>query len=229
MFDSDYGHYVMERYNKIAEKIEHWENKQVNKQVNKLVSGYGNIMNDHLLRRNKSGQLSINIRPEMDLLFQAINRMTLNKIPIKDEVLNEFWSRRDELWNLKMKLLRITEWHNFSRFEVREQEKRLIRPNIDEINAIVQDFLLEHTWKYYSAEALDELFDTLKNLYKRIVKAHHNIDRIIEKMQSWSDVPLFERKSENNENLLNIKNRDEIVDTRYKVNGFGFFMCRCIN
>lgn len=216
MFESDYGRYVMERYKKITEKIEHWEDKQVSKQVSKLVDDYGIIMSDYLLRRSRSGKLEINVRPEMDLLFQAINRMTLNKIPIKEEVLNEFWSRRDELWHLKMKLLRITEWYNFTRFEVREQEKHLIRPNTDEINAIVEGFISAHTWKSYSTEALDELFDTLRNLFSRLVKAHDNIDKILAKMRCWGDIPLFVRKSEDNEHLLCIENRDDIVDARYK-------------
>lgn len=216
LFDDEFGHYVIIRYTKIMESINEWEKNQVNRQVDILVNDHDAIMTNHLLRKEKNGKLAINVKPEMDLILGGINRMTLNEIKVEKESLTAYWKRRDELWNLKMKLMRITEWYNFTRFKVHEQEKHLIYPNSKEISGMVKDFIEKHTWKTYSIEELDGLFETLEHLYKRITKAHTNIELIVEKIRSWGNVPMYERKEEIDTNLLYIIDRDNIVDTRYK-------------
>lgn len=214
LFESDFGHYTITRYTKILETIEKWQKKRVTEQGDKFERDIESIMKDYLLHRNKKGKVSINVRPQLDLVLQGINRMKLSGFAIEKPAQIELWDRRDELWNLKMKLYRITEWYNFTRFEVHNEEKRLIEPNADAIDGMLQDFLSNFTWKTYGD--IDELFKTLENLYKRIVLAHDNIDKIKEKIRSWGDIPLFERKEENDINLLNIQNRDKIVEKRYK-------------
>lgn len=215
LFESEFGHYTIIRYTKILETIESWEKRRAVEQIERYDRETEEIMRDNLLKRNKGGELSINVRPQLDLILLGINRITLNGLPIEKDALKELWKRRDEMWNLKMKLNRITEWYNFTRFKVHSVEKRLIEPNANAINQMVAHFLLRFTWKHFGETALDELFKTLEHLYKRVVRAHGNIDKIQDKIRRWADVPLFERL-QSDAKLLNIQNRDKIVEKRYK-------------
>lgn len=216
IFETDFGHYTIVRFSKILEAIEKWEKKRVTEHIGWYENDIEMIMNDCLLKRDKNSKLVINIRPQLDLVLQGVNRMILNGFPLENDVLKKLYDQRLELWNLKMKLYRITEWYNFTRFEVFQEEKQLIQPNANAIDEMVVDFLSKHTWKTHSNEAIDELFNTLEQLYKRVVQAHSNIDKIKQKIRSWGNVPLFERRQENDVNLLNIQNRAKIVEKRYK-------------
>lgn len=196
LFDGEYGHYAIIRYSKILEAIEKWEKECVEQQTIELVKNKQTIMGDFLIRKENDDKLSVNIRPEFDHVLLSINRVIMNKIEINNDELSDLWERRDELWNLKMKLYRITEWYNYAQFEVPIQEKSLMQPSASEIDEMIEDFLELYTWDDYDDDALDELFDTLQHLHKRIVKVHANIDRLSEIMHSWCDVPMYKRPDE---------------------------------
>lgn len=214
LFSSDFGEYAMVRYTQILNKIEEWEAKCIESKCDQYESNNETLMANFLLRRNSDGRLAVNVQSDIDVVLLAINRMSMNEIDHSDS-LKEFWSRRDELWSLKIKLYRITEWYNFTNFEVWEEDKLLIQPNTEAIDGMINDFLITYTWNSYDNAALDELFNTLEHLYRRIVKAHQHIDKMIAKIHTWRDIPLYTRHGD--KNLLCIDHRDEIVEQRYKL------------
>ena len=55
----------------------------------------------------------------------------------------------------------------------------------------------------------------VKDLEARVQKAKDNVDEIVKLMSTWSKTPLFTRKEEKNDTLLNLTDREERLNKRY--------------
>lgn len=219
LFDNEYGHHATIRYAKIVDAIENWEREYLAAEKQVCLRDSEEIMNGPLFHI-ENDKLCVNIRSELDDILQGINRMTMSNIEFDEEPLKLLWAKRDDLCTLKMKLYRTTEWYNYMQFNVCAQEKDLVRPNSSEIGQMMQDYLSKYTWNAYDDDDLDKFVTTLDQLYRRTVMVHDKIRKMMEKMHSWCDEPLFKRKipTEDDEcSLLNVNDRDRIVGARYRV------------
>ena len=53
------------------------------------------------------------------------------------------------------------------------------------------------------------------DLETRVQKAKNNVEEIVKLMSTWSKSPLFVRKEEKNDTLLNLTDREERLNKRY--------------
>ena len=53
------------------------------------------------------------------------------------------------------------------------------------------------------------------DLETRVQKTKNNVDEIVRLMSTWSKTPLFTRKEEKNDTLLNLTDRDDRLNKRY--------------
>ena len=65
-------------------------------------------------------------------------------------------------------------------------------------------------WDYIQSTR-DEVID----LESRVQKCKNNVDEIVKLMSTWSKAPLFTRKEEKNDCLLNLGDREERLNKRY--------------
>ena len=65
-------------------------------------------------------------------------------------------------------------------------------------------------WEYIQSTR-DQVID----LETRVQKAKNNVDEIVKLMSTWSKAPLFTRKEEKNDTLLNLTDREERLNKRY--------------
>lgn len=220
LFNSELGHNATIRYSYILQAIEKWESNYIEAKTKEFLTDSDEIMNGPLLTFDENNRLIVNMQPKLDDIFQGINRMTMNEIQVEEESLVNLWNRRNELCELKMKLYRITEWYNYTQFEVNDQEKNLLEPNSDTINQMTADFLSTIKWNNYNNDALDDYVTALQQLYKRTKMAHDRVRTIADKMQTWCNEAMFKRceaTEEDHSNLLDIEDRAKIVADRYKM------------
>lgn len=221
LFNSEFGHNATIRYSYILESIEKWESNYIDVKTKEFVRDSDEIMNDPLLAFDDNRRLIVNVRPKLDDILQGINRMTMNGIKVwEGESLLKLWNQRNKLCELKMKLYRITEWYNYTQFEVSDQEKNLLEPNSDTVNKMTEDFLSTYKWNNYNSDVLDEYVTALQQLYKRTKLAHEKVRTIMDKMHTWCNEALFKRREATEEDhsiLLNVDDRAKIVADRYKV------------
>lgn len=71
-------------------------------------------------------------------------------------------------------------------------------------------FLCAGIWDYIQSTR-DQVID----LESRVQKAKNNVEEIVKLMSTWSKAPLFTRKEEKNDTLLNLTDREERLNRRY--------------
>lgn len=76
--------------------------------------------------------------------------------------------------------------------------------------------ITEMTWNKYDKDYIEETFDLVKEYYDRVMKAQANVQKILSSINAWGDVPLFVRKDNHNDALLDIVNRDITVSNRFR-------------
>lgn len=66
------------------------------------------------------------------------------------------------------------------------------------------------------SETIQSLYAKIKQLVDRVVRAQQNIKELETTIETWSTLPLFERRDGKKENLLNIDDRTERIQRRYE-------------
>lgn len=72
-------------------------------------------------------------------------------------------------------------------------------------------------WEY-----IQKTRDQVIDLESRVQKAKDNVEEIKKLMSTWAKTPLFERKEEKHDSLLNLDDRKERLEKRYtNIKGLG--------
>lgn len=72
-------------------------------------------------------------------------------------------------------------------------------------------WFIKGVWEY-----IQKTRDQVIDLESRVQKSKDNVEEIEKIMSTWSKLPLFERSQEKNETLLNLEDRKERLEKRYK-------------
>lgn len=65
-------------------------------------------------------------------------------------------------------------------------------------------------------ETIQNIYDKMKLLYDRVLRAQNNVKALVSNIEVWSCEPLFERKDGKKETLLGLDDRVERVNKRYE-------------
>lgn len=137
-------------------------------------------------------------------------------IPNIPEVALRLSDREDELHRLCVKLSRIVEWYNAVSQKTVPCEANLLAKEKTMLDAALEPALKSMTWEKYDPAYVDEIYSQVKDYYDRVMKAQANIRKILASINAWGEVPLFPRKDNNNEALLDILQRDAMLESRLK-------------
>lgn len=80
----------------------------------------------------------------------------------------------------------------------------------------VEPLITTMTWEKYDRAYIEETFELIKDYYDRVMKAQDNVRKIVASINSWGDVPLYMRKDNNTDTLLDIANREATISTRLR-------------
>ncbi|XP_027968229.1 dynein heavy chain 17, axonemal [Eumetopias jubatus] len=110
----------------------------------------------------------------------------------------------------------IVGWYNEIKTTVMEVESPLIKSELEDIDV---KLLSAETMLFWNSEGvleyIQEMREILQNLQNRIQKAKQNIDGISQAMKDWSANPMFERKDNKKEALLDLDGRVVNLNRRY--------------
>ncbi|XP_006734337.1 dynein heavy chain 17, axonemal [Leptonychotes weddellii] len=112
----------------------------------------------------------------------------------------------------------IVGWYNEIKTTVMEVESPLIKSELEDIDV---KLLSAETTLFWNSEGvleyIQEMREILQNLQNRIQKAKQNTDGISQAMKDWSANPMFERKDNKKEALLDLDGRVVNLNRRYTV------------
>ena len=108
--------------------------------------------------------------------------------------------------------------NNYLKTSIAPQEHCLIKEEIEELDELIEPaettltWNSEHIWPY-----VERLRNTANDLNSRVKKAQENVKKVQNIVSKWESEPLFVRiKDPKSEPLLNLNDREERKDKRYK-------------
>ncbi|XP_059763861.1 dynein axonemal heavy chain 17 isoform X1 [Balaenoptera ricei] len=161
-----------------------------------------------LVRVNFSKALVAVLREVKYLNFQQ-----QKEIPSSAENLfSQYETFRKFVGNLEL----IAGWYNEIKTTVKEVEFPLIKSELEAIDVKLLDAETTLFWNGKGVfEYIQEMREMLYNLQNRIQKAKQNIEGISQAMKDWSANPMFERKDNKKEALLDLDGRMANLNKRY--------------
>lgn len=217
IFESDFGQHTQNELQQTMTMIKTFETNYTNIWLDLFVIDIDQLMRAPLLLRNENGGIETNFASELAKVFEGLNSLLLLDRSIESEALLKYLSKKDSLWDLRLKLMRIAEWYNFIVFQTHETERSLIQNEIEKIDLLLDEPLKYFTWTDHNVSSIRKLFKKLKNLSERVKTCQKNIAQIQMHMQKWNTVPLYERRKSRNTNLLYIEDRNQLVNDRLKL------------
>uniref|UniRef100_A0A1A9W2M6 Dynein heavy chain tail domain-containing protein n=1 Tax=Glossina brevipalpis TaxID=37001 RepID=A0A1A9W2M6_9MUSC len=101
----------------------------------------------------------------------------LNDFP---QLLWDFYEQRDDLWQRKIKLMKIIHYYNAVQEKISSDEKfKLISSEIDSINDFVKQACQTVTWQNYDHDLIDKIYYECEELHNRLKTCHDNLESIV--------------------------------------------------
>lgn len=193
IFDNDEGKYILTRKDQMLELLNGFEAKIFNEWkesvpglINKGLSEYLLIRSDRLLEMNYTSNLENNLHE-----VRYLKNMGKEEIP---QIALDLFARSNEIWDVRMQLMRIVEWYNDIQTKTNEQELDILQEEILDLDKFLEKLITSFTWSKYDADYIKSAYDRLKSLHKRLMRSQQNIRDIVDKIKSFGQRPLYERR-----------------------------------
>ncbi|XP_026835009.1 dynein beta chain, ciliary isoform X2 [Drosophila erecta] len=213
LFDNERGGYVSEIFNLMVQEIDDFTKILLDKWTIECWQGIQQDIILTLLEKDETNKLRVNFTERLIFALKDIKVVRLLGCDVSSN-LTKFFSREDELWQARIKLMRIAEWYNDTFERAHPTEKRLIAAEMILIEEQMKPLLDSIKWSAYSQRFIVMIFKMVKYLHDRLVAAQENLEAIKESIRSWGKVPLFQRKDLNPVLLLHTDPREPILSLR---------------
>lgn len=82
------------------------------------------------------------------------------------------------------------------------------------LDARLKPLISQMTWDKYDKDYIEETFGMIRDYHSRVMKAQANVQKILSNINAWGEVPLFTRKDNLIDSLLDIANRGTAINSR---------------
>lgn len=207
---------MMAQYEQMLRLLNDYEQHTLDTWRNRIAARIPQLLRMHLLQRLGAATLQENYHAEMEEAIRETRTclvMELQSIAPNALALGE---RSDELHVLRQKLARIVEWYNAVTVSTVPCEAAMLAQEKRMLDAKVLPAIETMTWESYDPEYIDECYDMVKDYYERVLRAQANVQRILDSINSWGSVPLFQRKDGLTDTLLDIHAREVQLESRLR-------------
>ncbi|KAL0281201.1 UNVERIFIED_CONTAM: hypothetical protein PYX00_002260 [Menopon gallinae] len=175
-----------------------------------------NLKKSLLLRRKENFELTVNFDPNLVAILREVHYLKLiNKENIPEAALNVS-EREDTFRSHTSKLNQTIEWYNKIRRVCAPVEFDLIKDVVKLIDEEVDKGQRELNWNSPDlSEYIENLYQSVGNLEKRVQKTQDNVHAIKSIMTVWLKNPLFERKEGKRDALLGLEEKADRIQKRY--------------
>jgi len=177
-------------------------------------------LNEPLLTRDQASRLiAVNFDPQLVAVLREVKYLESEEgknLPIPPEAAAIFAAK--EAFRKYVANLNLTEqWYNKVRKTVLDVELPLVETQLAEIDQYMAKGETEISWKSEGVwQYIETGRDMVRDLEQRVQKAKDNVVKIKDIMATWVH-PLFERKENKTDSLLNLDDHDNRMEKRYAV------------
>ncbi|XP_007535628.1 dynein axonemal heavy chain 17 [Erinaceus europaeus] len=208
---------VYQKYDEMMELLRNYRENTYQQWVARVDEDCHFNLGQPLIQRDPTTDLiQVNFSKALVAVLREVKYLNFQQqkeIPISAESLfSQHEIFRKFVGNLEL----IVGWYNEIKTTLMDEEFPLVK---SELEAIDVKLLSAETTLFWNGEGvleyIQEMREILHNLQNRIQKAKQNIDAISQAMKDWSANPMFERKDNKKEALLDLEGRAINLSKRY--------------
>ncbi|XP_053322781.1 dynein axonemal heavy chain 11 [Spea bombifrons] len=171
-----------------------------------------------LIKRNlEDGLLSVNFDQKLVAVLREVKYLQiLNQTDIPTAALFIF-EKRELLHKYIGNLELIVQWYNKLKQTVLEVEYPLIKEDMKFINAQLKSAEELYTWNHEDCwDYIVTMKTIVHDLEQRVQQSKDNIEAIQHIMKTWAEQPLYSRKDNKKDALINLDDKKERLYKKYK-------------
>ncbi|KAJ6666585.1 hypothetical protein lerEdw1_020308 [Lerista edwardsae] len=207
VLESSEGALIYQKYVEMLTLLDQYEDEIYYKWKSKVDDICQVNLDQPLIKRNfQDGLLSVNFDPKLVAVLRDVKYLLfLDQINIPHSAL-EMYKKRETF----------AKWYNTVKQTVLEAEYPLIEKELRTIDDQLLEAEETFTWQKENYwEYTERMKALVHDLEQRLQKSKDNIKVIQKIMKSWMDHPLFSRKDNKREALLNTEDREDTLTKKF--------------
>ncbi|XP_066487525.1 dynein axonemal heavy chain 11 [Tiliqua scincoides] len=169
-----------------------------------------------IIRNSQDGLLSVNFDPKLVAVLRDVKYLLLlDQINIPHSAL-EMYKKRETFAKYVGNLELVVQWYNTVNQTVLEAEYPLIEEELKTIDDQLLEAEETFTWQKENYwEYTEHMKAQVHDLEQRLQRSKDNIKVIQKIMKSWMEHPLFSRKDNRREALLNTEDKEDTLTKKF--------------
>ncbi|KAJ8313224.1 hypothetical protein KUTeg_009222, partial [Tegillarca granosa] len=174
-------------------------------------------LNQPLLIRNKhTSLLSVNFDKELTAVLREVKYLEMRAQEEIPASASAVFAKNDTLWQYVTNLNLTVHLYNKVRNNVLAVEFPLIEGQLNDIDQELEQAETSLNWNSEGVwDYIQKIRDGVIELESNVQKAKNNVEEIQKLMATWNKAPLFERKEDKHDTLLNLDDKKERLEKRY--------------
>ncbi|XP_031759446.1 dynein heavy chain 11, axonemal [Xenopus tropicalis] len=209
---------VYQKYMEMMTLLDQYEDSVYEKWTSKVDEECEfNLDRPLLVRNNDDGLLSVNFDPKLIAVLREVRYLQKqSQADIPKEALAIF-DKREMLHKYIASLDQLVFWYNKLKRTVLEVEYPLIKDDLKNIDEQLRESEERYTWKDDNCwDYIVKVKSVVQDLEKRVQTSKDNIITMQQIMKVWAEQWLFSRKDNRKETLINLDDKNEIVNKKYQ-------------
>ncbi|XP_067673689.1 dynein beta chain, ciliary-like [Haliotis asinina] len=208
---------VFTKYEEMMKLLSEWDGHIYNEWTQGVDEACSfNLSQPILTRSEESKLITVNFDPQLVAVLREVKYLEIRAEEEIPQSANAMYERNDTFRKYLANLDLTVQWYNKVRSTVLEVEYPLIEGQLNDIDVQLEQAEKTLNWNGDGIwEYIQETRDKVHDLETRVQKAKDNVEKIQKIMTTWSKNPLFVRKEDKHDSLLNLDDRVERLQKRY--------------
>ncbi|TRY82989.1 hypothetical protein DNTS_022847 [Danionella cerebrum] len=220
--ESAEGKEMIQKYKELMDQLKRYSSKLYTAWSSSVAEkSQFNLEKPLIMRDPSSRMLSVNFSPQLVSVLQEMKYLCRRPEEIP-EMAAKMYSQRELLWQYVGNLELTTGWYNKILNSALDVETPLIQSQLSQINEQLQEAEEGLCWNSTGIwEYIQDVRERIHELEQCLQRTKDNVGEIQSIMRSWA-TPLYERKEDKRDTLLNLDERNEHrerVYTQIKTSG----------
>ncbi|BFZ02963.1 hypothetical protein BsWGS_06002 [Bradybaena similaris] len=217
IMESDHAKLVFTKYEEMMSLLSQW-NQHVYKDWTKGVDEACsfNLKQPLLTRNDETNLIAVNFDPQLVSVLREVKYLEIREQEEVPSSASAMYSKNETFRKYVANLDLTVQWYNKVRTTILEVEYPLIEGQLVDIDRQLQraekllNWESDGVWEY-----IEQTRDHVHDLETRVQKSKDNVEEIKKIMTTWSKTPLFERKDEKYDCLLQVDDKSDRINKRY--------------
>ncbi|XP_036920260.1 dynein heavy chain 17, axonemal [Sturnira hondurensis] len=208
---------IYQKYEEMMELLRSYRERAYRQWVSGVDEDCSFNLGQPLIQRDPlSGLVRVNFSSALVAVLREVKYLNFQQQKAIPNSAEKLFSQHETFWKFVGNLELIVGWYNEIKTTVMDIELPLIESELEAIDVRLLDAETTLFWNSDGVfEYIQEMREILQNLQNRMQKAKQNVEGISQAMKDWSANPMFERKDNKREALLDLDGRLTNLNKRY--------------